>query len=321
MEFLKDSFGRDITYLRISVTDLCNLRCKYCMPEGGIAKVHHKDILSIEEIEEIAKVFVKLGVNKIRLTGGEPLLRSGILDIVERIGRLEGLKDFAMTTNGVLLKKYAKELKAKGLKRVNISLDTLDEKRYNKITRIGKLKDVMDGIDAAREVGLTPIKINTVLIGGFNEGEIEDLVKLTEKEDIDIRFIELMPIGEAIKYESKYFISNEIVLEKLPELMPVERKDISSPAVYYKLPNAKGRIGLINPVSCKFCEHCNRVRLTAQGKLKLCLHSKDEIDLKESLRKGQDIEKIIMEAIGQKPEAHHLEDGKYVSKKMYQIGG
>ncbi|MCF6463487.1 GTP 3',8-cyclase MoaA [Clostridium sp. Cult1] len=318
---MKDSFGRDITYLRISVTDLCNLRCKYCMPEEGITKVHHRDILSIEEIEEIAKVFVKLGINKIRLTGGEPLLRSGILDIVERIGRLEGLKDFAMTTNGILLKKYAKELKARGLKRVNISLDTLDEDKYNNITRIGKLKDVLEGIEAIREVGLTPIKVNTVLVGGFNDDEIVDLVRLTEKEDIDIRFIELMPIGEAIKYESKYFISNQMVLEKVPELILTERKDISSPAVYYKLPNAKGRIGLINPVSCKFCEYCNRVRLTAQGKLKLCLHSKDEIDLKEALRKGQDIEKIVIDAIGQKPESHHLEDGEYVSKKMYQIGG
>lgn len=321
MDVLKDSFGRNITYLRISVTDLCNLRCKYCMPEEGITKVHHSDILSIEEIEKIAKVFVKLGVKKIRLTGGEPLLRAGILDIVERIGKLEGLKDFAITTNGVLLKKYAKELKIRGLKRVNISLDTLDENKYKNITRTGKLKDVLEGIEAAKEVGLTPIKINTVLIGGFNDDEIIDLVKITEKEDIDIRFIELMPIGEAIKLESKNFVSNEIVLEKVPELVSVAREDISSPAVYYKLPKGKGRVGLINPISCKFCEYCNRVRLTAQGKLKLCLHSNDEIDLKETLRNGQDIEKIIIDAIGQKPESHHLEDGKYVSKKMYQIGG
>ncbi|MCF6465154.1 GTP 3',8-cyclase MoaA [Clostridium sp. Cult2] len=318
---MKDSFGRNITYLRISVTDLCNLRCKYCMPEEGITKVHHKDILSVEEIEEIAKVFVKLGVNKIRLTGGEPLLRPGILDIVEKIGRLEGLKDFALTTNGILLKKYAKELKLRGINRVNISLDTLDENKYNNITRIGKLKDVMEGIEAAKEVGLTPIKINTVLIGGFNDDEIEDMVRLTEKEDIDVRFIELMPIGEAIKYESKYFISNELVLKKVPELIEIERKDISSPAVYYKLPNAKGRVGLINPISCKFCEYCNRIRLTAQGKLKLCLHSRDEIDLKEALRKGQDLERIIVEAIGEKPESHNLESGVYVTKKMYQIGG
>lgn len=318
---MKDPFGRNINYLRVSVTDLCNLRCRYCMPEEGIPKVSHRDILSVEEIEEIAKVFVKLGVSKIRLTGGEPLLRNGILDIVERIGKLDRLKDFAITTNGVLLKKYAKELKFRGLTRVNISLDTLDDEKYKHITRIGKLKNVMEGIEAAKEVGLTPIKINTVLVGGVNDEEIEDLARLTLDEDIDVRFIELMPIGEAIKYESKHFASNQTVLDKLPELVEVERKDISSPAVYYKLPNAKGRIGLINPISCKFCEYCNRVRLTAQGKLKLCLHSNDEIDLKEAIRNGKNIERIIIDAIGQKPESHYLEDGQYVSKKMYQIGG
>lgn len=291
------------------------------MPEEGIPKVSHKDILSVEEMEKIAKVFVNLGVNKIRLTGGEPLLRNGILDIVEKIGKLEGLKDFSITTNGVLLKKYAKELKLRGLNRVNISLDTLDEEKYKYITRVGKLKDVMDGIIAAKEAGLTPIKINTVLIDGFNDNEIKDLARLTEYEDLDVRFIELMPIGEAIKYEPEGYISNSIVLEKLPELIEIQKNDPSSPALYYKLPNAKGKIGLINPISCKFCEYCNRVRLTAQGRIKLCLHSNDEIDVREALRNGQDIEKIIIDAIGQKPESHHLEDGQYVSKKMYEIGG
>lgn len=320
-DILKDSLGRDISYLRISVTDLCNLRCRYCMPEEGIPKVSHKDILSVEEMEKIAKVFVNLGVNKIRLTGGEPLLRNGILDIVEKIGKLEGLKDFSITTNGVLLKKYAKELKLRGLNRVNISLDTLDEEKYKYITRVGKLKDVMDGIIAAKEAGLTPIKINTVLIDGFNDNEIKDLARLTEYEDLDVRFIELMPIGEAIKYEPEGYISNSIVLEKLPELIEIQKNDPSSPALYYKLPNAKGKIGLINPISCKFCEYCNRVRLTAQGRIKLCLHLNDEIDVREALRNGQDIEKIIIDAIGQKPESHHLEDGQYVSKKMYEIGG
>lgn len=318
---MKDQYGRKINYLRISVTDLCNLRCRYCMPEEGIPKLSHKDILSVEEIEAIAKAFVNLGINKIRLTGGEPLVRGGILDIVEKIGNLDGVKDFAITTNGVLLKKYAQELKNRGLKRVNISLDTLKEEKYKYITRIGNIKDVFEGIEAAKKVGLTPIKINTVLVKGFNDDEIEDLARLTEKEDIDVRFIELMPIGETAKDESSKFISSEVVLEKLPELIQVERKDPSSPAVYYKLPNAKGKIGLIKPISCKFCRYCNRVRLTAQGKMKLCLHSNDEIDLKEPLRKGQDIESVILEAVKRKPASHHLEDGKYVLKKMYQIGG
>ena len=289
---MKDQFGRKINYLRISVTDLCNLRCIYCMPKEGIPKIQHEDILSVEEIEEIVKVFVKLGVNKIRLTGGEPLVRKGILDIVERIGKLEGIRDFAMTTNGLLLKEYAKDLRALGLKRVNISLDTLDDKKYSSITRIGSLQRVMKGIEAAKEVGLTPIKINTVLVGGFNDDEIEDLVRLTEKEEIDVRFIELMPIGEAIKLKADHFLSNEIVLQRVPNLIKIDGEDPSSPAVYYKLPNGKGKIGLINPVSCKFCKNCNRVRLTSQGKLKLCLHSDVEIDLREALRRGQAIEKL-----------------------------
>ena len=318
---MKDSFGREINYLRISVTDLCNLRCRYCMPQEGIPKLPHENVLSVEEIETLAKAFVNLGINKIRLTGGEPLVRRGILDIVERIGKLEGIKDFAITTNGVLLKNLAQELKNRGLKRVNISLDTLKEEKYKYITRIGNIKDVLEGIEAAKKVGLTPIKINTVLVRGFNDDEIEDLARLTEREEIDVRFIELMPIGEALKNESIKYISNQIVLEKLPELIPLEKKDPSSPALYYKLPNAKGRIGLINPISCKFCKYCNRVRLTAQGKMKLCLHSDEEVDLKEALRKGQDIESIIIDAINRKPESHQLERGQYITKKMYQIGG
>ena len=320
-DIVEDLFGRNINYLRISVTDLCNLRCRYCMPEEGIPKVSHKDILTVEEIGEIARIFVKLGVNKIRLTGGEPLVRRGILDIVEKIGKLDGLKDLAMTTNGVLLKKYAKELKLRGLKRVNISLDTLNEDKYKYITRRGSIKDVMEGIEAAKKYGLTPIKINTVLVKGFNDDEIEALAGLTEKEEIDVRFIELMPIGVTAKDELDGYISNDIVLEKLPELIEVEREDISSPAVYYRLPKGKGKIGLINPVSCKFCKYCNRIRLTARGSLKLCLHSNKEINLKEALRSGQDIEKLIIDAIDKKPESHHLEDGEYISKKMYEIGG
>lgn len=318
---MKDSFGRNINYLRISVTDLCNLRCKYCMPEKGICKVEHKDVLSLEEIYEVARVFVSLGVNKIRLTGGEPLTRKGIVGLVEKLGKLDGLKDLAMTTNGILLKKYAKELKSAGLNRVNISLDTLDEEKYSHITRGGSIKDVLEGIEAAKSVGLTPIKINTVLIGGFNVNEIEDFVNLTKTEEIDVRFIELMPVGEASKWAEENFISNEVILDKVNALEKVERLDPSSPAVYYKLPGAKGRVGIINPISCKFCDYCNRVRLTSQGKLKLCLHSNEEIDLKDKLRQGEDIEKIILSSIKEKPESHHLEDGQYITDSMYQIGG
>lgn len=318
---MKDSFGREINYLRISLTDRCNLRCRYCMPEQGVSKFLHEEMLTLEEIYEIAKAFVDLGVNKLRFTGGEPLARKGIVDLISNVSKLKGVKDLAMTTNGILLKDYAKKLKEAGLNRVNVSLDTLDEEKYKFITRGGKLKDVLESIDEARRVGLTPIKINTVLIGGFNDDEIESLVKLTEKEEIDVRFIELMPIGEAASWAKEKFISNDIILEKVKELIPIPREDISSPAVYYKLPKGKGKVGIINPISCKFCANCNRVRLTAKGQLKLCLHSNKEIALKKALNSGQDIKKLILDSISQKEESHHLEEGKYIKRNMNQIGG
>ena len=315
-----DSYNRKINYLRISVTDLCNLRCRYCMPNDGINKISHSDMLTLEELETIAKTFVELGVDKIRITGGEPLVKRGILDLLQNIGKLQGVKDLAITTNAIMLKKYARQLKDVGVNRVNISLDTLNEKKYEYITRGGKLKDILDGIKKAQEVGLNPIKLNTVLIGGFNDDEVEDLVELTNK-DIDVRFIELMPIGQAKDWALDNFISNNYVLEKVKNLKKVKIDDISSPANYYKLPGAKGKVGLINPISCKFCSNCNRVRLTSDGKLKLCLHSDNEIDLKTPLRNGEDIKNIIIDAISKKPKEHHLENGEYIHRNMVAIGG
>lgn len=317
---MKDLYGREISYLRISVTDLCNLRCKYCMPESGVCKLEHADVLKLEEFYEIAKAFVELGVRKIRITGGEPLVKNGIVELVKKISSL-GVDDLAMTTNGLLLPKYAKELKKAGLNRVNISLDTLNREKYREITRGGDLLDVFKGIEIAKEVGLTPIKINTVLIGDFNIDEIENFVYITQQENIDVRFIELMPIGEASGWAEEKFVSNNMILEKVPELIKTEAKDPSSPAVYYKLPNGLGKVGIINPISCKFCDACNRVRLTASGKLKLCLHSDDEIDLREVLRSGGDLNKAIRESILQKPEEHHLEEGKFIKRNMNEIGG
>ncbi|WP_099188296.1 GTP 3',8-cyclase MoaA [Tepidibacter mesophilus] len=315
-----DSYQRRINYLRISVTDLCNLRCRYCMPNEGIDKISHSDVLTLEEIETIAKVFVELGVDKIRITGGEPLVRKGMLGLIENIGKLEGLKDFAITTNGIMLKKHAKELKDAGVNRLNISLDTLDEEKYEYITRGGQLKDALDGIKKAQEVGLSPIKLNTVLIKGFNDDEIQDLVDFTNS-GIDVRFIELMPMGEARNWAIDNFISNEYVLEKINGLKEVKRDDINSPANYYKLPSAKGKVGFINPISCKFCSNCNRVRLTSDGKLKLCLHSNEEVDLKTPLRNKEDIKDIIIDAISKKPKEHHLEEGDYITRNMIAIGG
>lgn len=318
---MKDSFGREINYLRISLTDRCNLRCEYCMPEDGVRKIKHDDLLTLEEIYEITKVFVDLGINKIRLTGGEPLVRLGVLDLIKNISELDGVNEVAMTTNGQLLGEYARDLKDAGLTRLNISLDTLDKEKYKEITRGGDLDKVLEGIKKAKEIGLTPIKINTVLIGGFNEDEIPKLVNLTKDQKIDVRFIELMPIGEAAGFAKSKFIPNSKVLEIASGLEAVEAEDKSSPAVYYKLPNALGKVGIINPISCKFCSSCNRVRLTSTGVLKLCLHSNREIDLREAFRNKEDIKSIIEEAIFSKEEEHHLENKKYISRNMNQIGG
>lgn len=326
---MKDALGRNINYLRISVTDRCNLRCRYCMPEEGIEKKLHLEMLTLEEIFEVVKVCAGLGTNKIRITGGEPLVRKGLTGLIEKISALESIKDIALTTNGVLLKKLARELREAGLKRINISLDTMDKKKYEYITRGGNIKDVLEGIDEALKVGLVPIKINTVLVKGFNEDEIGDFVKLTLKENIDVRFIELMPLGHSAGFAAEHYLPNSTVLEEFRELEPVEAADKSSPAKYYKLPGAKGMVGLINPISHKFCDNCNRIRLTADGKLKPCLHSNMEIDVREILRdeetedKYKALQEAVAEAIQAKPKHHTLNDlcSKPIDRDMYTIGG
>lgn len=320
---MKDTIGRNIDYLRISVTDRCNLRCMYCMPEEGICKKEHEDILTLEEIYLFVEACSKLGIGKVRITGGEPLVRKGLTGLVEQIAKLPGIREVALTTNGVLLPQYAYELKQAGLKRVNISLDTLDEKKYEYITRGGKLETVMDGIEAAESVGLKPVKLNTVLIGGFNDDEIEDFVNFTTDRSIDVRFIELMPIGQAAHWAKKHFIPNNAIIERVPELVPVQSSDASSPAKYYKLPGALGKVGLINPISHAFCGSCNRIRLTADGKLKPCLHTETEIDIKTVIQQGAGLEETIKAAILHKPVQHQLNDqhSKPVERDMYRIGG
>ena len=316
-----DSYGRKINYLRMSITDNCNLRCKYCMPDvKNKNENENHDILSCDEIYKIASNMVDLGIDKIRITGGEPLARKDSLEIIKKIGSLD-LKDFAITTNGILLKKYASKLKEYGVKRINISLDSLNNKKYNEITRGGNLQNVLDGIEECKRVGLTPIKINVVLIGGFNEDEIQDLVNLTVEDEIDIRFIELMPIGQARNWSIEKFISNNLILKKVPNLKNVDYEDKSSPATYYSLENAKGKVGIINPISCKFCDKCNRLRVTYDGKLKLCLHSNDEIDLKTAIDNNIDLKKIISDSVNKKPKEHNLENGQYVERDMAKIGG
>lgn len=326
---MKDGLGRNINYLRISVTDRCNLRCRYCMPEEGIEKKDHIEMLTLEEIFEVVKVCAGMGTDKIRITGGEPLVRKGLTGLIGKISAIEGIKDIALTTNGVLLRKLARELKEAGLKRINISLDTLDAKKYEYMTRGGNIKDVLEGIEEALKVGLIPIKINTVLAKGFNEDEIGELLKLSINENIDVRFIELMPLGQAAGFAAEHYLPNSFVLESFKELEPIEPADICSPARYYRLPGAKGRIGLINPISHRFCDNCNRLRLTADGKLKPCLHSNMEIDVRGILRdeKLDDryaaLGQAVAEAINAKPKHHTLNDlcSKPIDRDMYTIGG
>lgn len=319
---MKDHYGRKINYMRISITDLCNLRCVYCMPEEGIEKHPHQKNLSFEEILELVKAGVSLGVTKIRLTGGEPLVRHGIVDLVRRIGEISGIEDLTMTTNGILLPKYAKELKAAGLNRVNISLDTFDPEKYHQITRWGHLEDVLAGIRAAKDAGMAPIKINTVLIKGFNDNEIETFVNYTRDEPVDVRFIELMPLGESSSFAENKYLSNDEVLKRMPALMSLLKPDKTGPAEYYQLPGAKGRVGLINPISKHFCSECNRIRITTDGKIKPCLHSDYEIDLVALHQSGKTYQEILQQAIDEKPERHHIkEHEKQLLRNMNQIGG
>lgn len=313
---MKDRFGRNITYLRISVTDLCNLRCKYCMPERGVKSLCHSDILSIEEIVEIVKVASKNGIKKIRLTGGEPLVRRGFINLCKQISEINEIEDIAITTNGVYLKDMADELFENKVRRINFSLDTLIKEKYNDITRRNDFDKTMESLFYAIKKGFK-VKINVVLIGGFNDDEIQDFVNLANDYDLEVRFIELMQIGETANWSKDKFVSNKIVLEKVPKL---EFDGVSGVAKIYKIKGQKGRIGLISPISCSFCEDCNRIRLTSDGKLKPCLHSKDEINLKGL--SGEELEEVFKRGIFEKPEKHHLEDGKSESARdMNKIGG
>ena len=315
---MNDEFGRDIYYLRLSVTDLCNLRCVYCMPEQGVPKRQHNEILSVEEIEEIVQACVACGIRKVRVTGGEPLVRKGIIDICQRISAIPDIKELCITTNGTLLPKYASELRKAGVNRLNISLDTLKSEKYREVTRCGELNEVLSGIDAAMKAGFDNIKINTVLIGGVNDDEVPAFVEMTRDKNIHVRFIELMPIGECAGWSRERFISNNSVLEKIPELTS---EGSSGVAQTYRLPGGKGTVGLISPISSHFCPTCNRIRVTADGKLKPCLHSADEVNLK-GLHDGQLVD-TIAEAVRNKPQKHQLTENAQSSSKrnMNAIGG
>lgn len=317
-----DKYGRDINYLRVSLTDRCNLRCIYCMPEEGVEKTCHENVLRYEEIIKIVQTAAKLGIKKIRYTGGEPLVLGNIDQLIYETSIIPGIDDIAITTNGISLFEKADALKKAGLKRVNISLDTLKEDKYRMITRGGELKKVLSAIEKCISIGLTPVKINTVLLKGINDDEIEDLINLTKDMPINIRFIELMPIGEGEKLYSNDFISNDEVIESLTGLIPLKSKE-GSTAKLYTRKGYKGTIGFISPLSCKFCTSCNRIRLTSVGTIKPCLHSENEINIKEVINDELKLRKVLKDVILNKPAEHKLnEEGKSEShRKMYEIGG
>ena len=315
-----DRLGRNITYLRISVTDKCNLRCRYCMPEDGVCKKEHADMMTEDEIVTVAEAAASLGITKIRITGGEPLVKKNIVSICRRVAAVAGIKEVCLTTNGILLPELAQPLKDAGVKRLNLSLDTLDAHKYAYITLNGKLENFLAGLDAAFEAGFEKIKINAVLIGGFNDSEVRQLAELTKQYPVDMRFIEMMPMYDSGDFDAKAFIPYTTVLDYLPEAVPMEPD--GGVAKLYRLPGAQGNIGLISPVSAHFCGGCNRIRLTADGKIKPCLHSADEYSLK-----GLDFEgmkRVLEEAIWNKPAWHGDLDAVHRSqsgRNMNQIGG
>ena len=321
---LRDEYGRKIDYLRISVTDRCNLRCIYCMPEGGIKPRNPEDILTFEEIKKVVKAAVSLGINRVRITGGEPLIRRELIRLIGFLGTL--VEDLSLTTNGMLLGRYAYQLREKGLKRVNISLDSLEEGRYRAITRGGDLGEVLRGIDKALEAGLHPVKVNMVVIRGINDREIIDFVRFVADRPLSVRFIEFMPSSG---WSEKRFIPMVEVKRRCEQffaLHPTEEIG-AGPAKYYSIENFPGRIGFISSLSLKFCSRCNRLRLTSDGRLKPCLHGAgDNINLKEAIRGGATPEELTlllkMAAYG-KPDQHHLESVPPTPSEetMCQIGG
>jgi len=325
MTGLSDSFQRPINYLRISVTDRCNLRCIYCMPREGISLLPRNEIPSYEEIEAVARAAAKLGINKVRLTGGEPLVRSELTHLVHMLSQIEGIDDISLTTNGVLLKQYAASLRQAGLRRVNVSLDTLKRERFKHITRSDKLGDVLAGIEAARLVGLEPVKINMVVIRGINDDEVVDFARLTREQSWHVRFIEPMPFAKAASLE---FVPTAEIQERLLYLGPLEPclfTPGNGPARYFRFPAASGTVGFISPLSEHFCFNCNRLRLTADGKLRPCLLSDEEIDLKKPLREGvspDEVSQLIRQAVASKPERHRLQEGVLPKgRPMCQVGG
>lgn len=324
MNIFTDKHGRNIEYMRVSVTDRCNLRCVYCMPPDGVKKLDCQELLNYEEMTNIIEAGAELGLKKIRFTGGEPLVRKDFVNLVEKINQIDSIEELSMTTNGVLLKEYAGQLKEAGLDRVNISLDTLDRDKFKKVTRGGDIADVFAGLETARKEELHPIKLNVVIRRGFNDEEILEFAKLSHREELEIRFIEFMPIGESSEWEQN-FVSIDEIKERCKEygkLLETSSAKGSGPAKYYRFKGSKGSLGFISPVSEHFCDKCNRLRLTSDGKIKNCLFSREEYDLKTFSYSENDIKKVLKEAVNEKPYKHQINNGENGGKRnMMQIGG
>lgn len=329
MSELVDTHNRRINYLRISVTDRCNLRCFYCMPVEGVSVIGHDEILRYEEILRIARIAVAHGITKIRLTGGEPLVRRGIVELIQALRQLPGITDLSMTTNGILLAAYAEQLRAAGLDRLNISLDSLNPDRFRTITRGGDLGAVLAGITKAKEMGFAPIKINVVAMRGINDDEFADFARLTFERPVHIRFIEYMPVGFSHQWDQSHFIPATEIQKRLAPLGTLVEDQVpghNGPARMFRFENSVGKIGFITALSNHFCSTCNRLRLTADGRLRTCLFSDDETDLKTPLRNGcddADLGRIIDAAIASKPMRHRVLEPSFkkCARCMSSIGG
>lgn len=323
MSELHDTYDRKIDYLRLSITDRCNLRCRYCMPEEGVAAKPHINMMSYEEIIAFSHLAAQAGITRIRLTGGEPLVRKGVVELVSSLSEIKEIQEVSMTTNGILLEKYAVDLWKAGLKRVNISIDSLDPKIYKDLTRWGKLEDALAGMEAALKVGMNPVKVNVVALKGASDN-IEPFAQLTMDYPVHVRFIEYMPAF--YEEEKDDFISAEELEAKIKALGSIEKPDSpvgAGPARYFKIAGSKGTLGLIGSSKGHFCNSCNRLRLTADGKLRTCLFSDQEIDLLPALRGGhpKDLMELIEKAIKEKPKDRFAKREGKIGRKMSQIGG
>lgn len=326
MRQLLDLHHRVIEYLRVSITDLCNLRCVYCRPPEGVKLIAHDEILRYEEILTIVNIARNMGIKKIRVTGGEPLVRRDVVGFLARLTAMEGIEDVGLTTNGVILASMAKDLKAAGLRRINVSLDSLRPEVFRSVTRSDRLAEVLAGLDRALELGFHPVKINVVLLQGINEDDVPGFARMTLEKPVDVRFIERMPFGTEAPSSSPPSFSARAVLDMiraaLGELHPEERHPLDGPATMYRLDRAAGRIGVIDPMTGHFCATCNRMRLTARGTLRPCLLGSQEFDIRTALRKGaspEELAALIQVAVEAKP----MGDASFqsCSERMYLIGG